>query len=207
MIHSHTAIKTWNTCPRQYKARYIDKVVPFQKSPAADRGIRIHRALEAAVKGDHSLMRKENIWTPDGLVDLFARGEAVPEEKLAIRRDMTPCDFWDKSAWLRGAIDVRLVRSREALLVDWKAGRVYPDPLQADIYTTMLRAREGSDLKVTFYYVYVDQQVVIAERPDSAAEERVVANIEAVEADTTFDPKPNALCRYCPVFSCEYNGG
>jgi hypothetical protein len=207
MIHSYSAIKTWNVCPRQYYHKYVIKSVKYEPSPALQKGQRVHEALEAAVKGDNQALAREKLWTPDGLLDLLQRGQAQAEVKLAMRRDGTPCDFWDKTAWLRGAIDVELTTRRASLLLDWKTGKVYPDALQADMYVTMLRAKHGSNLKPTFYFVYVDQEVVISERPDTAAEERVRANIELVENDSHYHPRPCFACRWCPVTSCEYQGG
>ncbi len=199
--HSYSSLKAWVTCPRQYKALYIDKSVRRTSSPALERGNRIHQALEDAVNGG----AEPDVWTPDGLIHKLSTGSAEAEVELAIRRDGTPCGFWDKDAWLRGKIDVYMGADGRALMIDWKTGKVYPDALQADIYATMARCTWGSDMKVSFYFVYVDQKVIHPEYPDSHAEERVRALVDRVEGDEHYTPQPCFACRFCPVNWCEYN--
>ena len=46
MKHPYSAVKTFNTCPRQYEALYILRNVPRKSSPALEKGIAWHKALE-----------------------------------------------------------------------------------------------------------------------------------------------------------------
>ena len=204
--HSYSSLKKWVTCPRHYQHQYVLKTIQFHTTPALERGNRVHKALEDAVKGDNTLLDKENVWVPPKLVQTLQASDAVPENKLAIDAYGQPVDFWDKSAVLRGAIDVDLTapRANRSVMVDWKTGKVYPDAMQADCYAAMKRA-ELPGAAVDFYFVYVDQKQKVNERPDQKAYDRVMALIERVEADDTYVPNPCFACRFCPVSSCEYN--
>ena len=50
------------------------------------------------------------------------------EQQLAVTEDLTPCDYWDKSAWLRGVIDLAIHVERQGkrylLVIDHKSGEI-----------------------------------------------------------------------------------
>lgn len=50
------------------------------------------------------------------------------EQQVAITKDLEPCDYWDKQAWLRGVIDLALLveRNGEAslMVIDHKSGQI-----------------------------------------------------------------------------------
>lgn len=206
-VHSYSSLKKWVTCPRHYQHQYVLKTIKFHTTPALEKGKRIHKALEDAVNGDRTLLDKErNVWTPPGLIDTLQSSCAVPENELAMDAQGRPVDYWDKSAVLRGAIDVDLTAAkvRRSLMVDWKSGKVYPDSTQADVYATLKRAAIPK-CDVHFVFVYVEQKQTVPEVPDQQAHGRVMKLIDRVESDDQYDPKPGFSCRWCPVTSCEYN--
>ena len=43
---SHSSLSTFETCPRQYEARYILKTLPYQETVATAWGNAAHDALE-----------------------------------------------------------------------------------------------------------------------------------------------------------------
>ena len=202
MIYSYSSLKMYQTCPAQWDAVYRRKAVRREESPALAKGIRIHAQLEEAVlKGTPA-----PVWTPPGLMATLQDNTVVVEAEYAITFDMTPCGFWDEAAWLRGKVDVAMVRGPKAIVLDWKTGQVRVDPLQADVYATLLRAAHGSTLAITFSFIFVEQAQTVTLKPDSGAEERVRAIIDTIEADEVFEPTPCWACYYCPVVSCEHQG-
>ena len=206
MIYSHTAMKTYLTCPRQFEARYILKTWPkFHHTPATRRGNEIHEHLEDAVNGKRQ--PPQAVWLPDNLIDKLRTAGARAEVEYTITRDGTPCDRWASDAWLTGKVDVELVSkaTNQSVVIDWKTGKFYPDPLQADIYAVLQRAVHAPELGVTFSWVYVDARRTAQEKPDLFARKRVDAIVNQIETDEQMAPKPCFACRWCPLTNCEYN--
>ena len=195
MRHSATSLKTWDNCPRLYKAKYIDKVLPFVTHPAAQRGVEIHAKLEEAVATGTA----PDVWTPEGLVPALHAAGAEVEVSLGITREGTPCGYADDAVWLRGKIDVLVRKPDKALVCDWKTGKVRPDKIQADMYTALVGG------PVEFRLVYVDQRQVVNLSRDAQAWDRIKALAEAVEQDEEYLPNPCWLCRFCDYHACRYN--
>lgn len=207
MVHSYSSISTWRKCPRLFKARYIDKTLPFQDSPAAAKGREIHETLQLCLENRTPPPGRLRV-NPD-LWDTIIKGNPEPEMKIAITKEGTECEFFDKNVWLRGVIDVFLPsKGTKAICIDWKTGRPgYTDVLQAEIYAAMLHAARGIG-ETAFFYLYVPCGKVDHAKVDGReALFHVKHVISAVENDYSYIPKPGWLCRYCGLETCEYYGG
>lgn len=203
MAHSATSLKTWDNCPRLYKAKYIDKIVPWVSNPAAERGVAIHEKLEKAVGTGKA---PADVWTPTGLIANLHKAKAVVETGVALTESLTPTTFDSSDAWLRGYIDVLILGRHKAVIIDWKTGKVRPDKIQADIYTGMVHAiQDDYDMQVDFRLVYVDQKRVVNLNRDNGALDRTVKLALTVENDKEYLPNPGWLCRYCDFTACRYN--
>lgn len=209
-VYSYSAIKSYSTCPRQYHHRYVLKDLPpvDWDTPALRKGREVHEALERAVLegNDAPELGPHTFWTPPALLSKLHKAGARAEVRMAIREDGSPCDFFAKDARFRGVIDVHLrdPTKGRSLFIDWKTGKFYPDPLQADCYAALERA-EMPGAKVEFYWVFGEARKLHVERPDARATERVLAVIETIEQNQEFNPRPNFSCRWCAVASCAYN--
>lgn len=202
MRHSASSLETWTNCPRLWKAKYVDKLVPYVEHPAAKRGTEIHEKLEnAVVTGE----KPEGVWTPQGLIEsLHSRG-ARAEVKVALDEAAQVVDFADPSAVIRGVVDVYLETEKHTLILDWKTGKVRPKKIQADTYTAFAKALVADDRPVSFRFVYVDQHQSVALDRDGHATQRIFDLIEQVEKDTEHLPNPGWLCRFCDYYACRYN--
>ena len=58
MPQSPTSVSTFNTCPKQYQAKYITKEVTFQPTEATERGTRWHKQLEDRLRDKLALPQK-----------------------------------------------------------------------------------------------------------------------------------------------------
>lgn len=199
--HSYSAVKTFNTCPRQYEALYILRNVPRKSSPALEKGIAWHKALEDALLEAKPLPSHLVYWQP--LADMLHKAGAEAEVQLAITHDKTPTDFKAEDVWVRGAIDVRLSAGNKITMLDWKTGKVYPDSLQADFYATMQWAQTPG-VKIEFHFTYLEHKRTVPVEVDKKAPDRVYAALERIENTTTFHPRPCFACKFCPVSTCEY---
>lgn len=210
-VHSYTALKMHAQCPAQFHATYIARTVEKQKSPAMDRGNRIHAELESAIKHPRTAPLgapppSEPYWVPPGLTDLLHAVGAKAEIGAGVDVSGSACDPFAPDVLLRGWMDVRAADEKGTLICDWKTGKYRPDPLQADVYATLERARQGrDDYPVTFTWIYVDARRVHTTVPDRHAADRVYDAMDRIERDTDFRPTPNFGCRWCPVTQCKFN--
>lgn len=203
MRHSATSLKTWETCPRLYKAKYVDRILPYVQHPAAVRGEEIHKQLEDAVA---SGVPPYDVWTPNGLIPTLHKQNAVVETEVAVTKDLEPTTFSSDDAWLRGKIDVLVMGRNHALVLDWKTGKVRPDKTQADMYNALVRIiQDDADLRIDFRLVYVDQKQVVKLDRDAKAVDRTVRLAEKVEADRDYLPVPSWKCRFCEFTACRFN--
>lgn len=202
MRHSASSLETWQNCPRLWKAKYVQKLVPYVEHPAAARGTEIHEKLENGIKTGTP---PEDVWTPKGLIESLHRKGAQVEEKMGVDADGQPVAFQSDQAKLRGVMDVYLPETKRAVVIDWKTGKVRPKKIQADVYTTFARALLGPDTDVAFRFVYVDQHQTVALDRDADAPKRIFDLIAEVEADTEHLPQPGWLCRFCDYYACRYN--
>lgn len=203
-VHSYTSLKTYRQCARQYYAMYIARAVKRTTNAAMDRGNRVHKALEDAVRSGRA---PDDIWTPDGLTDVLRDAGARSEVGIGIARDGTAASPHDPNCVLRGWIDALMLDDAGAVAIDWKTGKFSPDYLQADVYATLLRAGRAQDYPVQFSWIYVDQQRVHSIDVDANATRRVYALMDQLERDKSFSPAPSYACRWCPVSSCTYYEG
>lgn len=213
MKHSATSLETWKNCPRLYKAKYIDRILPYVPHPAAERGTAIHDKLEQAVKtGDTSLV-PEGVTVPTKLVQSLHRMGAKVELSLGVTYAMEPCAYNDPDVWLRGKIDVLAVEARpegtgtdRVLVLDWKTGKVRPKLIQADMYRTLVGAALPFGTEINFQFYYVDHgRAVAAHDKDGMAWDRTRRLAYKVEEDTEYLPHPSWLCRFCEFHACRYN--
>jgi hypothetical protein len=207
MIHSYSSLSDWRQCPRHYKAKWVDKTIRFESSPEAERGIRLHKAMDKYLQGKQDALPDGYKGHP-GWPALLRKAEAKSETPIAITRNGCGCNFFDKeNVWLRGKIDVYkgLFDKKLALMVDWKTGNPkYTDDLQADVYAAMICSSTVLE-RVLFVWSYFTGENKSSTVVGSEAKKRVERLIDRVEADDKFVPVPSWKCRFCQLTSCEYN--
>ena len=150
-VWSHTALSSFRNCPKQYYHKYVLKDVPFVKSPEMERGIAVHRAMENRLRDGTQLpddMPYERFIGP-----LLKYAPPRIEYKLAVKQDGIGCDYWDKDAWGRGAIDVACVGPTTALIIDWKTGKSREDPSELETFSFLLQGHFPA--MQSFYGMYV----------------------------------------------------
>ena len=166
---SYSSIKTFRDCPRQYRAKYVDRDLPYEQSPAAERGDRIHAGMEAMVCGAQDHIPDEPVVTAnakrfldvlriDRLVD---RGWRIfTEDQVAITENFEKLDYHDKRAWLRGRLDLVLIppdpERMSTVVVDWKTGKTPGDRLQLEVATALLLPYCGKG-RYLGVFAYLDQ--------------------------------------------------
>lgn len=230
---SFSAIKNYETCPYRYQQIDLLKNVKEPESQELKDGFAVHAAMSKRI--DHaqplppSMARYEK-WV-DKVMEGVDRTKMVfgTERKLAITAAMQPCDYFDKikPVWLRTVADVLRVEGDYAHIVDWKTGKVKPEPDQLLLIATCVMVhypqvrRFHSQLvwmvydevtTMTFNHTDLEDFWTKTELDDdgNVVKASMVDRVEALRRareTNDFPPKQSGLCRrWCPVTKCEYCG-
>ncbi len=149
---SFSSLQVFDTCPRQYEAKYITKDVPYVQSPAAKRGDDVHHALEGYLKSggmtrlpaDMAAYTKYADWVLDRADK--GGGTVLAERMLAVDADLNPVAYKSRSRWMGGKIDVSIVYPTLVEVFDWK-GLALNTPLPSPRgWTTMADVAVGDAL-------------------------------------------------------------
>lgn len=207
---SFSRYKTWASCPRLARYRFIDKL---KEPPAAplERGDRIHKAAEAFLKGNTEVLDPDlSAFAAefDLLREKVRSGAVQVEATWAFRKDWTTTRYNDwNGCWLRVKVDAAKAVGDTMEVYDWKTGKMRAE--QQDEYAQQLELyalgafRAHPHLRrVSPYLVYTDQDYVHAgptytweDEPELRVkwEQRVAPMME----DRDFLPNPGNACRWC----------
>ena len=228
--YTPTNLDKFKTCPRQYKASYINHDMPYFQSPQAERGDKIHKALEAYLlaKGDYELPEYA-IGAKATLDYLLETYEVAPEVALGVTTEFEPCGWKDPNVWFRGKADVVLRRKdnpEHVGVLDWKTGKpqsesdvkkygnkfevqsellaiVAAKTYNASAVTTLFVMIDHGVVKANTYFFTDNQAIVQAHAPLFS----LMGKIEKATQTNVFPPRPNGLCAsYCGLTKCQHNG-
>lgn len=205
MNWSLSKLGTYEKCAFQYKERYINKV-PSPPSPAAQRGLDMHKVMELYVKGElDELLPKLEFYKPflDGLRN-DPECTLFPEYQVAMTDEWKPTP-WDapEGVWWKGVLDLLVKHPRRLAWYDWKTGKIYADHEdQKQIYTIAALEHYPEYDEVDAYHVYLDsgEQTLKTFHRDQLGSMKVSfkSRVEHMQRDTEFIPNPGFHCRYCP---------
>lgn len=206
---SPTSLQTFETCPRQYEAKYITKEVVFKSSNHALFGDVIHKSIENYLKKGDPLPTIVRGLTPflDKLKPLV-RGV---EERFAVDKEGKACAYSSPKAVYRCAADLVLVSKDErfVICVDWKTGKKRDASIQHDVLA-MCAMAEYPEASVVTAFVYLftgDSDIREHKGLLFQTAKKTMAALAAATANKSFPPKPGFLCgKWCDVTSCPFNG-
>ncbi len=138
-----------------------------------------------------------------------APGEKHGELKLALNREFHPTDFFASDVYIRAILDLLIVRSKHAIVVDWKTGKVKPGftqlAMSAAVLSQYMPELETFDLAyVWLKHKNISQQHYTKPELLQVWSELIprANKIEEAIKTTNFPAKPSGLCGYCPVKQC-----
>lgn len=214
---SFSRLKNFEQCPKKFWHTMIKKDVVEPINDTMSYGQEVHKALELRVKKGKRLPMHLTHLEP--VAAKFAKPSVKPDEilteqQLAIDADMQPCDWFSKDAWCRAIIDYLAIKGNNAVLVDYKTGRMYDDFTQLELTAALLMAyRDDIDTVQVLYWWTKEKKVTSSvvcreDLPDvwNKFLPRLKKYDEAFRHDE-FRARQNYLCaKYCPVKACPYNG-
>lgn len=212
---SYSHVDTFNTCPRQYEAKYVTKEVKFQETEATRWGNLVHAAAEDFVK--FGAIPPSNIpYTPQFAWVKNRKGTKIAEGDFSVRRDYTPCGFFDHDVWCRSKIDVVVLRDDGiAEVYDWKTGKPKTNRTQLMLYALLVMAKYPEIKEVRTGFIWLREGQLTAPvgylRMNMDALwhhwECEYAQLKNARDLGVFTPKPSGLCKkWCDVVACDYHG-
>jgi hypothetical protein len=145
-------------------------------------------------------------------------GEIRCEDKMAIRVDFSPCGFFDKDVWFRGIPDYLAISTsgQTARVADYKTGKSskYADTAQLELMAAMVMLHHPTVEKVKGAVLFVVVGDIIKSEYTRAQLPEILSKwagragaIEKAVDIGVWNPRSSALCKFCPVSSCEYHHG
>jgi hypothetical protein len=218
LAHSYSSVKDFEGCPRRYHEVRILKKFKSKDTEATMYGTAVHKAFEERIRDNIPLSEHLAHYAPFVEPLAKATGEIRCEERMAIRADFSPCEFFDKDVWFRGIPDyLSINRDRGvARVVDYKTGKSsrYADIAQLELMAAMVMAHhpEVNLVKGALLFV-VAGDIIKSEFPRSELAtilSKWAGRADAIEKAVllgVWNPRSSALCKFCPVSTCEYNRG
>lgn len=220
---SYSSLNVFDTCPRQYEAKYITKEVPYVQSPEAAWGDQVHNQLENYLKAGGQTVLPGNMamYKPmaDWVLNRAAQygGQILAERQSAVDAQHNAVPYKSKARWMGGKIDVTIIypQSGTAEVFDWKTGKVKNDHTQLQMYAALALADYPEVETVGAGYIWLmANQIsppVYFQRADYAQHwdtfDHKYARLKDAYTRGVFQPKPGGLCRkYCGVTACEFHG-
>lgn len=208
MIYSYSFFSAFENCPREAQDRFVLRT-PRPEKESAIPGIEEHAAI--AQRLAHGITLPEPYLRAERMVQSLEKaGKALTEVKLGVTRDHEACDFFSGACFLRGVIDVLLLRGSVAFLGDWKTGKVREKELQLLIFALLVFAHHpevgtiiAANLWLKVNRVGERRVYKIGEVPSMWAE--VYARVAEIERAETWPEKPSPLCGWCQVVECKFN--
>lgn len=218
---SHSSLEGFTTCPRQYEEIKVLHNFQDQKNPASLWGDRFHRAAEIYIKMRvqgfaEATLPNDMVQYADYLSQFINRpGRTFAEQQYALTRQLTPCEFFDKTVWARGIIDVLTLDGARAQVDDHKTGKNRKKDMQQLIIFALLTFYHHPEIEVVdtaFHWIQLkakDTETFHRHQiPDlwGYLADKLRRYRDAFHAGV-FPPRPSGLCRaYCAVTSCEFHG-
>lgn len=213
LTHSFSSIKMYMNCPLRYYHQRVKKAVTDPGNEATHYGERVHKFLEDRLKTNADLPQEAAQY--EGLTSAILKGmqgELLVEQELTLNAELKPTGWFDPDAWLRTKIDVLVLDTKRAAVLDWKTGKRKPDFDQLELYALQIFSHYPEVERVSVGFVWLKDKAMDRDeyaRQDAAAMwEKLLTQIKRIEKSLETDvwpARPSGLCRFCPArHLCDY---
>jgi RecB family exonuclease len=218
LAHSYSSIKDFEGCPRRYHAVRILKQFKSKDTEATLYGTAVHKAFEDFIKEGIPLPAQFSAYEPFVTPLARAEGDIRCEERMAIRVDFSPCGFFDKDVWFRGIPDYLAIspNGKVARVADYKTGKSsrFADTAQLELMAAMVMLHHPNVDTVKGALLFVVVKDIIKTKFTRDQLPSILSKwagragaIEAAVEVGVWNPRSSALCKFCPVSSCEHHHG
>ena len=214
---SHSSLKQFETCQRQYHEIKVLKKWPFEQGEQALYGEQLHLAAELYVKDGTALPPQFAFIKPVLDALLAKKGDKLAEFEMALDEQLNVVPWDSPDVWVRGIADLLIIDEEEGIAwcIDYKTGSDrYPDKNQLDLMSLMVFKHFPHVHEVRSALLFVVKNSIVQHKVTKDQEDGLwwkyrerVANIASCMDTGVWRPKQSGLCKkYCQVLTCEYNG-
>jgi len=213
---SYSALTAFETCPRRFQLTRVTKQVAEKQTEATIWGNKVHKALEDFANGKKPLPPEIEQYGRYVKKILSYEGKRVVEERVALTKDFRQTTWMAKDVWVRGIIDIGVVGSDTAYLLDWKTGKHRPDNDQLKLFAALAFAMYPWVNKVVTGFIWLkvskfDKEMFTREQLPEIWNEFLprLSRVAVAYDEDKWLPKPSGLCKnWCPVGQslCEFCG-
>jgi len=202
---SFTSINDFINCPRAYQLKRVTKELKTVETEAMRFGTAQHLHLENRVKRKTTLPQ-DLAWLEPMIVkfETMPDGEIFAEDEIALTKGLKFCGWWDKTAWVRGKLDVGVRTSTDAIVLDYKTGKRKFDTDQLMLFAALEFTNRPDMQKVKTGYVWLKDKKLDTETYHREELPKLwghfiptVEKIEKAIQTNTFPCKPSGLCPWC----------
>ena len=214
---SYSALTAFETCPKRFQLTRVTKQVVEPQTQATLWGNKVHKALERFAKGDAPLPPDLQAYEKYVRKIQSLEGKRIVEERVALDSKLRPTKWMAKDVWVRGIIDIGVVGSETAYVLDWKTGKHRPDSDQLKLFAALTFALYPWVEKVVTGFIWLkvnkfDKEVFTREQLPTIWNEFAprLERLALAHDNDKWMPNPSGLCKnWCPVGRnlCEFCGG
>jgi hypothetical protein len=197
---SYSGMSLYKQCPKLWHDSYIlGNKSP--SGPAAERGTRLHDALEKFFKGEFIFPVADKTLAPwERYMKTLMRFEPSAEAEVAVDQFWRPVAFDDPGAWFRGKKDLDVRTSIRKHIFDWKSGKIYPDHVQQGKAYVALDPEDWDEYVVKF--AYLDIPLHVQKWRYTAPQKLEIRGeidqvIEVIRMDEEHRATPGDKCQWC----------
>lgn len=197
---SYSSIKKYELCARWF---YIEKVLKVKggSGAGAERGEKMHKALENFLKGTRKTLPKEVADFADDLAELKKQKGLMVEDEWAFDNHWEPVAWKHAEVYMRMKLDAMYPMKKDAMMViDFKTGKVKESEHveQAGLYALGTFIHHPEVKRVTVEFWYLDHDEVLVWQFNRKDMKKLQRNWEfrlmRVNRDERFKPSPSGLC-------------
>jgi hypothetical protein len=209
---SFSGLKDFIGCPKRYQEVKVLKNFEQKFNEAAHYGNKVHEALEKYVKDGTELplnYQQFKAWA-DALIQL--PGQKLTEHRMALTVDRQPCTWAAKNMWVRGIADLLIIDGDHARVIDYKTGSErYPEPKQLKLMALLVFSHYPEVKKVSGALMFIMKNVIIDEEYTRDMIDELwtaftpdLERLSQAYENNVWPANPSALCRFCPVNTCQF---
>lgn len=210
--YSYSKIQVYQTCPKQFKYKFIDKITPKPKNlEPLLKGSAVHNILEKHPEAPtHKLAPKyqhiaDAFLETDTAKEIFS-STSVREQRIGLDKDFEPCEYKSKEAIFRGIVDFITILNSKLHIIDYKTGKYkeqcYQSYDQLMFYSIYFFKKYLNIDTIIINYVYIEHsetynKLTLERKYLDNYIRQLHENINNIETDTEFCKNNSKLCDYC----------
>lgn len=213
---SYSSLDLFKQCPHKYYRLRVKKDIVEPQNEHMLYGLEVHKAAEDFVRDNKPIPPQFSQFEETLQVLKTREGRHLCEHRMGLKRDLTPCEFFDKEVWWRGIADLITLQEDRAFVLDYKTGKSskYADTKQLEILSLAVFKHFPQVKKVKAGLLFLIAQDLVKAEFDAANESHYwmhwiedTGRLEKAIELNVWNPRPNFTCKgYCAVRDCTHNG-